>query len=176
MGLRPSRKTVPPCFLNFVQIQQKSLDIIFPVSDHLGDPWCFPVREYGRRFTVSDHLGDPWCALVLSSERALSGSRVMDDALVLRSERALHAPGSPPDFTAAMAHTGFAVFCFFSFLSLASSRLAVIISQAKIRQVLWLSSSFKMFSCTKIATLWASRRFGSLECRPRPRQPKGVAH
>ena len=46
MGLRPSRKTVPPCFLNFVQIQQKSLDIIFPVSDHLGDPWCFPVREY----------------------------------------------------------------------------------------------------------------------------------
>ena len=53
MGLRPSRKTVPPCFLNFVQIQQKSLDIIFPVSDHLGDPWCFPVREYGRRASQS---------------------------------------------------------------------------------------------------------------------------
>ena len=46
MGLRPSRETVPACFLNFVQIQQKSLGIIFPVSDHLGDPWCFPVREY----------------------------------------------------------------------------------------------------------------------------------
>ena len=72
MGLRPSRKTVPPCFLNFVQIQQKSLDIIFPVSDHLGDPWCFPVREYGRRASQSRITS----ATPGEHERALSGSRV----------------------------------------------------------------------------------------------------
>ena len=163
MGLRPSRKTVPPCFLNFVQIQQKSLDIIFPVSDHLGDPWCFPVREYGRRASQSRITS------------ATPGARSCSAASAVR-EYGRRARASQRARSAAMAHTGFAVFCFFSFLSLASSRLAVIISKAKIRQVLWLSSSFKMFSCAKIATLWASRRFGSLECRPRPRQPKGVAH
>ena len=154
-------------FSQFCPNPAKELGYHFP---SLGSPWRPLVlsgsRVWKTRFTVSDHLGDPWCARARSFR-----FESMDDAL-----RTLHAPGSPPDFTAAMAHTGFAVFCFFSFLSLASSRLAVIISQAKIRQVLWLSSSFKMFSCTKIAALWASRRFGSLECRPRPRQPKGVAH
>ena len=80
----------------------------------------YPVLESKTRscfaasalFTLPDHLGDPCSALVLGSERALSGSIALltlpdhlgdpfrfwsvDDALVLRSERALHAPGSPP--------------------------------------------------------------------------------
>ena len=48
------------------------------------------------------------------------------------------------------------------FMLFAAARVAVISSQAKKRQALWLSSSFKMFSCAKIAIVWASRRFGSL--------------
>ena len=76
-------------FSQFCPNPAKELGYHFP---SLGSPWRPLVlsgsRVWKTRFTVSDHLGDPWCALVLSSERALSGSRVWTTRSLRRARSA----------------------------------------------------------------------------------------